>query len=372
MDEESHNTTGGGEEGSIIRSIMIEQEEHDRELNPLTVVLSAISGLKDREKEIVISRYGLVDGNKATLDAVGKKFDITRERVRQIESAAIKKIATKMSKDLAQLTRVVNHHIIECGGVVSLDELVKYFRLPKIEIESNALRLIMEIDPEVVSLGKTDLLKTGWASKDFPQTMLTTVAKIAENELVKVGHPLTSDEIWERYLQDPAYDASSKMNMSVFIGVMRLSERIAEAGEGMWGLASWPTVVPKRIRDKVFLVLEKAGKPMHFREIADEINANNSGKPVLSRTVHNELIGDSRFVLVGRGIYALKSQGFAPGVVLDVIKDVLKTAGKPLTTDEIVEKVLLTRQVKRNTVIANLQNKEDFTKIGKSMYKLAD
>ncbi len=136
-------------------------------------------------------------------------------------------------------------------------------------------------------------------------------------------------------------------------------------------MVAWPTVVPKRIRDKIFLVLQKFGKPMHFRDIADAINqAFVGGKTVLSRTVHNELIGDTRFVLVGRGIYALKEQGYQPGAVADVIIKVMKQAGKPLAVEEVIEAVLKDREVKKNTVIANLQNKKLFRRVDKNSYTL--
>jgi hypothetical protein len=114
--------------------------------------------------------------------------------------------------------------------------------------------------------------------------------------------------------------------------------------------------------------LQKNRQPMHFREIADAINLAYPGKTVLSRTVHNELIGDTRFVLVGRGIYGLKEWGYQPGVVSDVIMKVMREMNRPLTVEEIIESVLKDRQVKRNTVIANLQNKHLFNKVGKGMY----
>jgi hypothetical protein len=216
-------------------------------------------------------------------------------------------------------------------------------------------------------------LRTGWAIKGFTQAMLPAVIKATEAELLKAGEPLMAEGVWSRFLTTDAYGKyANTMNLSVLVGIMRMSEKLAETDDGMWGLVSWPTVMPKRIRDKVFLVLEKSGKPMHFRDIAEAINKTYQGKPVLSRTVHNELIGDKRFVLVGRGIYGLQEMGFESGVVSDVIKKILDNANGPLTTDEIVDKVMETRQVKRNTVIANLQNKDLFTKVGKSMYLLTN
>ena len=366
----------GSDDNSIIRSIMVEREEHDRVADPLMLVASAVNTLKEREREVLQSRYGLLDGDKKTLDAVGQDLGVTRERVRQIESAALKRLASKPTKELIHLMKVIHSHMVESGGVVSLDDLVAYFRLPadmRIEAEKNAIRLVMNMDEGVVALGKATALKTGWALKGFSQSILPTIIKTAEEELAKEGHPLSSDEIWTQFMGTTVYSAhADKITMNGFIGALKLADKIAETPDGMWGLTSWPTVMPKRIRDKVYVILENAKKPMHFKDIAEGINKKFGGKPVLARTVHNELIGDKRFVLVGRGIYALKSLGYKPGVVADVIKRVLEEAGAPLTTDEIVEKVLMTREVKRNTVIANLQNKEVFRKVGRGEYELVE
>jgi hypothetical protein len=76
-------------------------------------------------------------------------------------------------------------------------------------------------------------------------------------------------------------------------------------------------------------------------------------------TTHNELIKDPRFVLVGRGLYALAEWGYAPGIVRDVIAQVIEKNG-PLTKEEIVDKVLKERYVKENTIIVNLQNPKYF------------
>ncbi|MDQ5927659.1 MAG: hypothetical protein QG633_97, partial [Patescibacteria group bacterium] len=86
-------------------------------------------------------------------------------------------------------------------------------------------------------------------------------------------------------------------------------------------------------------------------------------------TTHNELIKDGRFVLVGRGLYALTDWGYMQGVVRDVIKKVLNEHG-PLKRDEIIDKVLKERYVKPNTIIVNLQDPEHFEKQSDGAYKL--
>jgi len=372
MNEEAEDK----EKESIIKSIMIEQEEKARgALNPLNVAMGALGHLKEREREVLIGRFGLEGGKKVTLEAVGGKFKITRERVRQIESAAIKRLVAKPTKDLTQIVKVIGSHMSATGGLISLDELAKYFNidLSRLEVETNALRLIMGTNTQVVSLKKTDELKTGWAKKDFPVEMVILVIDMLENILKSANKTMSEQELWDRLILEDGFSAhQAKIGFEAMKGILSVSSGIAQAHDGKWGLSAWPTVVPKRIRDKIHVILEQVGKPMHFSDITEVLNRMYPGKKVLSRTVHNELIGDGRFVLVGRGIYALRSWGYTPGVVADVIKGVLKQAGRPMAVEEIVEEVLKSRQVKHNTIVANLQNKDLFKKVSKGVYALHD
>jgi DNA-directed RNA polymerase delta subunit len=360
---------------SVIKSILVEQEEKNREsVDPLVVVIGAVNSLKDREREVLLSRFGLEDGNKMTLEAVGAKFGVTRERVRQIENSAVKKLALKPGKDLARFQKVINSYLAESGGLVSLNGLAEYFKLTpdqRYEAELNALRLAMAMDEEVTALSKASQLRIGWVTKNLPESLVIEALAEVNRILTSKKSPMSDEDLWNQFSNSTVYQQHARqLTPSVLHGIARVGSNLAMTPNGDWGLTSWPTVVPKRIRDKVYLILQKTNKPMHFREITDAINLAYPGKPVLSRTVHNELIGDGRFVLVGRGIYGLKEWGYQPGVVSDVVVKILKAVGRPMSVDEIIEAVLKDRQVKRNTVVANLQNKKLFRKAGKGMYAL--
>ena len=109
---------------------------------------------------------------------------------------------------------------------------------------------------------------------------------------------------------------------------------------------------------------------MHFMDIANVISSHFNESTKVN-TVHNELIRNADFVLIGRGIYVLKSWGYRAGTVLDVIVDVFKKAGnKPLSADEIAKRVLKTRQVKKNTIYMNLQNRDHVERVGRNLYQL--
>ena len=141
---------------------------------------------------------------------------------------------------------------------------------------------------------------------------------------------------------------------------------------GLWGLTKWPIVNPKNIRDKIFVILESKKEPMHFSDIAREIKESNfKRKNVTIQAIHNELIKDSRFVLIGRGIYALSSWGYKKGTISEIIKSILEKSEAPLTREEIVKQVLKVRKVKETTILLNLQNKTLFKKVDKNSYTLA-
>jgi RNA polymerase primary sigma factor len=59
-----------------------------------------LTSLNDRERKILEQRYGLLDGFPRTLEEVGKQYNVTRERIRQIEAKALRKLRhpTRRSK----------------------------------------------------------------------------------------------------------------------------------------------------------------------------------------------------------------------------------------------------------------------------------
>jgi len=139
------------------------------------------------------------------------------------------------------------------------------------------------------------------------------------------------------------------------------------------GLKNWSEVKPRDVGDKAYLVLKHHGKPEHYSVITSMINDHKfDSRTAYQETVHNELIKDSRFVLIGRGIYALSEWGYKKGVVADVIREIIKSIGRPMSREEIITEVLKKRQVKRNTILVGLSNRKNFQKIGKDRYGLAE
>jgi hypothetical protein len=150
---------------------------------------------------------------------------------------------------------------------------------------------------------------------------------------------------------------------------LSMSKSIAKNGLGEWGKATSPNIRTRGVKDYAFLVMRRHGSPMHFKEVADSIS-KTFGKKIHYATCHNELIKDSRFVLVGRGMYALAEWGYKAGIAREVIQDILRREG-PLAKDDVVEKVMKERYFKKNTILVNLANPKYFKKNKSGLYNLA-
>ena len=132
-----------------------------------------------------------------------------------------------------------------------------------------------------------------------------------------------------------------------------ISKRVGKNPLGEWGRQESPHVRIKNTRDFAYLTLKRHGSPMHFTEVAKGIE-KLFGRETHPATTHNELIKDSRFVLVGRGLYALKEWGYEPGVVREVIKGIIEREG-PLSREDVIERVKRERYVKDATISVNFR-----------------
>jgi RNA polymerase primary sigma factor len=98
MDPMSLETPVGNNEDSTELGDFIEDESVEEPVNAASKELlreqirNVLSFLSDREREVLEMRFGLNDGKDHTLEEVGKEFGVTRERIRQIEAKALRKL----------------------------------------------------------------------------------------------------------------------------------------------------------------------------------------------------------------------------------------------------------------------------------------
>ena len=334
---------------------------------PKDVTKKLLASLPDRARDVLIKRYGLgKEGDTSTLESIGQVYGITRERVRQIENygiASIQKadVYQEFESIFAELQEIID---TLGGGVIAehilLDEITEDPLL-----RNHIYFLLVVGNPFYRSKENPGFTHRWYTEKK--------VAEMVEKSLKSVYKSLDRDELVEeqqiidRFKQELSDDAPEQ-DEEVLKRWLMISKEISRNPLGEWGHSSSPNVRVKGIRDYAYLVVKRHGSPMHFREVAQAIEELFSRK-AHTATCHNELIKDDRFVLVGRGLYALTEWGYSAGVVKDVLRDILDQHGA-LSREEIIDKVRKERYVKDNTIVVNLQDANLFKRLANGTYTL--
>jgi len=322
---------------------------------------------REREREIVARRFGLFE-RKETLEQIGELLGITRERVRQLEKSVVTRLKHAAEQGelphIAELEDNFITHIEARGGAMRITELATLLTKEGTKVDQAQVAFLAQLCPRLIVINDDDHFhhSAAIATLHDEKTLKSLVKKLIDT-VKEIGEPKPIEHI---------ADAAGMESSSHAAALASTSKHLATLN-GHWGLVKWPVVNPKNIRDKIYVILKQNGKHMHFNQIAEAIKDSEfKRKDVTTQAIHNELIKDKRFVLIGRGIYALKEWGYEKGTVADIISDVLKKAGEPLHRDEIVKRVLKSRYVKETTILLNLQSKPQFKRVAKATYDLAE
>lgn len=299
---------------------------------------------------MITRRYGL-PGQRETLEAIGRSHDITRERVRQIEEDGLNKL--RSGADASPCRYIFSDFVGYLKNNDSLkreDLILNHFSAN----EPNYVNFLLTVGAPFKRVVETNEFHTFWTIEEKAREKAKAAVNLFASLLKKNKQPLA-------------------LPSSVPASYIEISKEIMRGPRGLYGLKDWPEVNPRGIKDKAYIVLRGEEKPLHFTQVAALINSSNifiSHRSVIHQTVHNELIKDPRFVLVGRGLYALKEWGYEPGIVRDVIYREIKGSRKPLPKEEIIKKVLSQRKVQPSTILLNLQNKKYFAKTPEGLYTI--
>ncbi len=317
---------------------------------------------RDRDRQIIARRFGFGLNKRQTLEKIGNDFNITRERVRQIEKAAIAKMRASGSAQIEQSGQLIAETVRQYGGLALITDIAGTLGVDEHDIAYVVFLTLLAGNVELIE--DDDHLRA--AAGLLPELGRSQVSQLLAEitaAIKEYGKPITLAKLRTKL--------TSELETDTLEQLMRASKGLSYF-DGKWGLHTWPEVNPKSIRDKTYLVLSRHGRPLHFSDIASNVRGLGAAKrDVTVQAVHNELIKDERFILIGRGIYALAEWGYTPGTVAEIISSVLREE-QPLHKDEIVRRVLMKRQVKTTTIILNLQEKAQFVRTAKATYKLKE
>jgi len=335
---------------------------------PKKITKKITSHLQERASDVIMNRFGLtLDGKRKTLEEIGKKYNITRERVRQVEDVAINLIkksdAYKSEQAVFEELKQLMHKL---GSVVSEHDLLSY--ISKDEATQNHIHFFLVLSDAFKKYREDEHFHARWSVDD-------EVADKSHDALRKLYASLKDEdlipetEMIKKFFEQMKDVAVEYRDEEMAKRWLSMSKAVAKNGLGEWGKASSPNIRTRGVKDYAFLVMRRHGSPMHFKEVADAIS-KTFGKKIHYATCHNELIKDPRFVLVGRGMYALSEWGYKAGIAREVIEDILKREGA-LSKEDVVEKVMKERYFKKNTILVNLANPKFFKKNKSNLYVLA-
>ena len=335
--------------------------------NPQKVTKSFLSVLPERSRSVLKKRFGLAeDSPKMTLEAIGRTYKITRERVRQIENSAISAIRKSdvfgTYKDVFEELKRFMH---EFGGIVHEQDFLEHLSGDK--GFQNHVNFFLVLGEEFEKLKEDEDFKHRWSldrevSGKIEESLRSLYKSLSDEDLI------SESDMIVRLFDHLKHIAKEARNEELARRWLSLSKKIDKNYLGEWGVSTSPNIKTRGIRDLAYLVLRQHGSPMHFEEVAKAIT-KIFGKEANIATCHNELIKDKRFVLVGRGLYALSKWGYIRGNVRDIVRVIIEKDG-PQTKEEILKKVLRERYVKENTVLVNLQNGKFFTKDKSGRYSI--
>lgn len=342
---------------------------------------SFVDSLTPKQKQVIEKRYGLSGEDPMTLEMIGEEQGVTRERIRQIEEVAL----SSLRKNISVLTEVIDsikYSLDLLGGIRQekklLEELsnslvedpINFFKNEKMASQlQNHIWFLLDLAPYFCYLLEKKNNHSAWYRNEEVLKKFDKITAFIKRELTKKGKPLQLDEYHD--LIHKTMKEFGIKNENVLLSFLELSKEFDFNPFGEFGLTNWSLIHPESVNTKAYLVLSKKKQPLHFEEITKLINKSGfDTKEAQASTVHNELIKDDKFVLIGRGLYALKEWGYKPGTVKDVLVEMLKKIG-PKTYRELVEEMKKHRIVKDTTILINLQDKKLFKKLSDGRYALA-
>ena len=321
--------------------------------SPKDITGALLEGLPDRSRAILVDRYGLKRADRRTLEAIGGDYQITRERVRQIENHGLAAIrASEAYRAYQKSLDELKSALEDLGGVLGEDTVVEVFAEDPQEARHLVFLLTLGT-PFAYGKENADLVARWHVNPSLAEQVQNALSALSD--AIARDDLIAEEEIIERFSNILKEAGVKKFTPEQLLRWLTLSKRIGKNPLGEWGKSDSPHVRVKSMRDFAYLTLKRHGSPMHFTEVAKTIEQlfNRKAHPA---TCHNELINDQRFVLVGRGLYALNEWGYSPGVVREVIRTVLEKEPEGLTREEIIERVKRERYVKDATITVNLQD----------------
>lgn len=329
----------------------------------------------ERTRDIIVKRYGLLTGERLTLEEIGESYGLTRERIRQIQAKALKRMkllavsSIKILSDLAEDTLYQNY------GILTAEEADK--KIPEIVETKDDGSSVLDL---LNALGEIQKCVVGDIQIYSPRLNKVDLCKLSEKVVAVIKKDnlgLGVDSIVKRInllreITDPRF------NQRDFVfKYCKIDPRIEEIKL----ISAKPEVIfryytPGHFEKKGWIglidkVLEQEQMPLHFTEITNRVNdlIADSGKQLDVRRAHFILIENENFAHSGiHGTYGLTSWGLRKETTTELIEECLKKAGFPLHWKQIYNYVSKFKDSRVASIVSVLENNRKFKRTSSGVY----
>ena len=330
---------------------------------------------------ILQRRLGLKGTTTLTLEELGLVFDLTRERVRQLEDSALTVLrAVLIQSDYKNKAYHVHPRVLSAinnlilivtertGQAVREDVLLSQientFSISSTLIKSS-LYLVLNLSGLLkIEFSKNDLQPIWGKFKPSEISAVQDSVECLDRLLTENSLPLS--EIDTLVQLNKSLRKKHRLSLEQLKNLTELCSTIEQHGEGYY----WGSFKHLKSRsNQVERILFEHGKPLHINQIVRELNHRltlHGKKIVAPGNLVNQISSNDYFVPIGRsGEWGLSSWSMDTSTIVDLMKQYLIARNEPATADEIYLYVSERRPVQKSSISAYLAFNKGFMKVGR-------
>lgn len=327
-----------------------------------------------RYLDIVKRRYGFVMGEKETLEEIGKSYGLSRERIRQIQQKAFRRMSHPSNASRRPIINLMERMLFDNGCLVSdqdADSLVSQIFANQPFDGSSLLDLFADLgwiqSHRIGDLSFYAPKINGFKLIDFMEDIFELLKKSAE--------PLSPTSILNKLppIKEIRDDRLNLLNL--ITKNCSLDPRIETKIAGKFSTYRMTKYVVNLWIPLIIQVLEEAQTPLYYTEIADRVNDKviSSNRHLEPRRAHSLLIENSSFAHVGiRGTYGLIKWGLRKESTGELAIECIEKAGFPLHWEQIYNYISRFKDSPKMNIRSILDQSGKFEKKGTGFYGIKE
>ncbi|BBO56582.1 sigma factor-like helix-turn-helix DNA-binding protein [Cobetia sp. AM6] len=360
---------------------------------PALVTLYSEKGIKNSDNrmlDILVKRFGLMDSKQYTLEEIGTFYDVTRERIRQVEAKGIKELKGilkgeiqpkkwKICEKLVDNFNAFESEISEYSPIIS-EEVVKstLSRNFGSSLDVSYLSLLLEVlgyrkVPTAVP-GFRGTIKDSWCSQDNYSKEEIELMFMALNSVFDYTEGLSTFDV----IILAKKFSKKRVNKSIENDSLEVALQSVLEFEKVSDIVRVKISYLRSAADKAFRVLDSVKQPMHYSKLCREINLLSSTNdkayaPVSETNVTNQLTADDRFIPVGKsGFWGLSSSSDIENItIVQALERILHRTGKPMEYADILSELKEIRPyASEKSVVTYLNDDSKFARVGRRLFAL--